>query len=84
MANPPRWLDESPGDGHVYAANLENTDFRAAEHPWQPSVIVDNSHNDDEGTLLTGFRAADDITRGHMLDMARKALSLFWGRSEKQ
>lgn len=80
---PPRWLDQAElGD---YQTNGENTHLIARSAiAWQPTVAIDNSTHDDERQLLDGFRVADAVTQGHMLDMARKALKNFARRSETQ
>lgn len=80
---PPRWLDQPSGEEISYATNTKNQHLVArSDSAWQPAVAVDNSKNNDEHDLISGFRVADEVTQGHMLDMARKALSLFSRRSE--
>lgn len=80
---PPRWLDQP--ETVDYQANGENTHLIArSNNAWKPTIAIDNTTLDDERELLDGFRVADKVTQGHMLDMARKALKNFARRSETQ
>ncbi len=49
-----------------------------------PSLVVNNTNSKDEADLLAGFQVSDDVTKGHMLDMARKSLRLFSERSRNK